>query len=67
MRRIFELREIDGGLWLRVGNPGDFPAGITEWTPEEQDRHRNDALEEAARMAGEFDSMTAARIRALKT
>ena len=45
MPRILELREIDGEIWARVGVPGDFPSGVSLWTPDEQTNHRNHAIE----------------------
>lgn len=51
MPKILELKEIDSALWVRLGSPGDFPSGVALWTPDEQRHARNEALEDAARLA----------------
>ena len=51
MPRILELRDIDGEVWARVGKPAGFPTGIALWTPDEQTRLWNDAIEAAAELA----------------
>ncbi len=53
MPKILELKEIDFSLWARLGGPGDFPSGVALWTPDEQVKNRNDALEDAAQLADE--------------
>jgi hypothetical protein len=44
MPRILELKDIDGELWVRLGEPGDFPSGVALWTPEEQKREKELAV-----------------------
>ena len=38
MPKILELKEIDSELWVRIGTVGDFPSGISLWTPDEEQR-----------------------------
>ena len=57
MPKILELKEIDGALWCRVGNPPDFESGITLWTPDEQLKNFQAGLKRAAETA-EFLSDT---------
>lgn len=59
MPRILDLKEIDGAVWARVGEPGDFPSGIALWTPDEVEQFRQkvvrgcvDAFAEAVANAG---------------
>jgi len=44
MPQIAQIKEIDGEVWVRVGVPGDFPSGITLWTPEEVEAVKRDAV-----------------------
>ena len=60
MPKILELKEIDSALWVRLGLLGDFPSGVALWTPDEQKHARDEALEEAARLADDHPSVAEA-------
>lgn len=49
MPKILELKVINGNLWARLGQPSDFPSGVSLWTPDEQAREKQlagrDAIE----------------------
>ncbi len=47
MPKIAEIREIDGEVWVRVGKAGEFPSGITLWTPEEEKKKYQDGWHDA--------------------
>ena len=49
MPRIAEIRDIDGDVWVRVGKPGEFPDGITLWTPEERKDNYLSGIKDAIR------------------
>lgn len=42
MPRILELKAIDGELWARIGAVGQFPSGVSLFTPEEVRKVRYD-------------------------
>ena len=54
MPEILELKEIDGEIWARVGNPPDFPSGVALWTPDEQARERKLAARDAIKAIREL-------------
>ena len=55
MPKILEMSMIDDALWCRVGDFGDFPSGVTLWTPDEITAHRNTVIEEAFNAIIEYD------------
>ncbi len=65
MPQILEMKVIDDEVWTRLGKPGDFPSGVALWTPDEQTKNRDEALEDAARLADDHPEVAEA-IRELK-
>lgn len=59
MPKILQLKVIDGEVWAQI----DMPTGgksVTLWTLDEQAKNRNDALEDAARLADDHPEVATA-------
>jgi hypothetical protein len=53
MPQLLEIKEIENAVWVRVGVPGEFPSGVTLWTPDEVKKFRNNTVKECVRLLTE--------------